>query len=341
MRCVEQRINHVRLADGTRVGYASAGSGPALLHIPGWVSHLELGWACPPERRFYEALATGRTLIRYDRPGCGLSASSAVDPITLEFEVIGTVLDNMGVSTVDVIGSSLSAPIAVLWASARPETVRRLVLYGGWVDGSDLGPLAVRKHILGLVEQHWGLGSQVLTEIFAPDADPGFRAGFAMYQREACDADTARRMLALGYDLDVSVDAAAVTAPTHVVHREGDRAVPLAEGRRLADVIPGATLTVLPGRSHVPFAGDVDALVDELRSGLAPPRVPKRFTATLTPRQLQVADLVAHGLSNRNIGERLVITERSAESHVERIRDRLGFRNRAQIAAWYVTEHAR
>ena len=49
-----------------------------------------------------------------------------------------------------------------------------------------------------------------------------------------------------------------------------------------------------------------------------------------------MAALVAQGWSNRQIADELVITERSAESHVERIRGRLGFRSRAQIAAWYV-----
>jgi DNA-binding CsgD family transcriptional regulator len=44
--------------------------------------------------------------------------------------------------------------------------------------------------------------------------------------------------------------------------------------------------------------------------------------------------------SNRQIAEALVITERSAESHVERIRGRLGFRSRAQVAAWFVASRA-
>ena len=43
---------------------------------------------------------------------------------------------------------------------------------------------------------------------------------------------------------------------------------------------------------------------------------------------------MAEGLTNRQIAERLHITERSAESHLERIRLRLGFRSRAQVAAW-------
>ncbi|MGY1679802.1 ATP-binding protein [Geodermatophilus sp. SYSU D01176] len=54
----------------------------------------------------------------------------------------------------------------------------------------------------------------------------------------------------------------------------------------------------------------------------------------LTRRQREVADLVAQGLTDREIAARLVISPRTAESHVEQILTRLGFRSRAQIAAW-------
>ena len=54
----------------------------------------------------------------------------------------------------------------------------------------------------------------------------------------------------------------------------------------------------------------------------------------LTRRQREVADLVAQGMTDREIAARLVISPRTAESHVEQILTRLGFRSRAQIAAW-------
>jgi DNA-binding CsgD family transcriptional regulator/sugar lactone lactonase YvrE len=56
----------------------------------------------------------------------------------------------------------------------------------------------------------------------------------------------------------------------------------------------------------------------------------------LTPREREVAELVAEGLSNREIAERLVISKRTADAHVEHIRDKLDYRSRAQIAAWFV-----
>jgi predicted ATPase/DNA-binding NarL/FixJ family response regulator len=56
--------------------------------------------------------------------------------------------------------------------------------------------------------------------------------------------------------------------------------------------------------------------------------------AGLTPREVQVAQLVAEGCSNKEIAARLVISQRTAEGHVEHILTKLGFTSRAQIAAW-------
>lgn len=338
MSVMQQRIDRLRLSDGTSVSYAVAGSGPPLVYLPGWVSHVELGWALPLERRFYEALATGRTLIRYDRPGSGLSdPAPEQDLVELEMQVLAALFTVLGLKQADLLGTSLSAPLAVHWAAHHPETVDRLVLYGGWVQGDRVASAELREHVLGLIEHHWGLGSEVLIDIFAPGADTQVRQSLAVHQRASASAETAHRTLAAGYRIDVTKDLPLVTAPTLVIHREDDRAVPLAEGQRLAAEIPGATLRILPGRAHLPFVGDVDALVDAVRHGLGLTPLSRRFSPSLTPRQREVAALVSEGLSNRQIAERLVITERSAESHVERIRARLGFRSRAQIAAWHVT----
>ncbi len=61
----------------------------------------------------------------------------------------------------------------------------------------------------------------------------------------------------------------------------------------------------------------------------------------LTAREREVAGLVAQGLTNKDIAERLVITERTAEGHVERILGKLGFRSRAQIASWFASGEGR
>jgi pimeloyl-ACP methyl ester carboxylesterase len=338
---VQQRLGRVMLADGTGVSFAVAGTGRPLVYVMGWLTHLELSWELPAERAFYEALAPGCRLVRYDRAGCGLSAASSRPPsLALELEQLATVVATLGSEPFDLMGTSMGAAVAVAWAAAHPETVRRLVLYGGWARGAELSPPTVRHHVLGLIESHWGLGSDVLTDIFAPDADAATRAELARYQRACSSAATARALLALSYELDVSDLLAEVRIPTLVVHRDGDRAAPVAQGVALAAGIGGAELVRLPGRSHLPYVGDRDELVRVVRRFLGL-RAPRRRPDVITARQREVAALVSEGCTNREIATRLGIDERSAEGHVERIRLRLGFRSRAQIAAWYVDQRNR
>lgn len=54
----------------------------------------------------------------------------------------------------------------------------------------------------------------------------------------------------------------------------------------------------------------------------------------MTPREIEVARLVADGLTNRQIGSRLGISERTAERHVENLRAKLGVSSRTQVAMW-------
>ena len=335
---MEQQLGVARTPAGVEVAYATAGHGRPLLFVGGWLSHLELSWALPAERQLLESLAQGRTLLRYDRPGCGLSDRSAAPAPSLDLElaVVEAVLAAAGVDRTDIVASSLGVPLTVAWAARHPETVDRLVLYGGWARGADLGTPEVRDHVLGLVAANWGLGADVLTDIFAPDASAGTRAALSAYQRGASSAETAAALLRLCHQVDVTASLGQVRAPTLVVHRDEDRAAPLDQARLIAAGIPGARLEVLPGRSHLPYAGDTPRLVSIIRTFLGLPAGRPAPGPTLTRRQQEVAALVADGLTNREIGERLGIEERSAEGHLERIRLRLGVRSRAQVAAWWV-----
>src|SRR4051794_15242671 len=281
---MDQRIGEVRLADGTHIAHPRAGAGPALVYVPGWLTHLQLSWALPAERAFYSALAEGRTLYRYDKAGCGLSGPADRAPsLELEDETLSAVVEAAGSGPVDLLGVSLGAAVAVRWAAAHPDRVRRLVLYGGWADGAAIASPAVREHVLGLVGTEWGLGSDVLTDIFAPDADRASRRTVGRYQREAATAERARDMLATCYDVDVTGVLGSVRAPTLVLPRDGARAAPLAQGRLLAEGIPGARFRVLPGRSHLPFFGDAETLSRTIRRFLGLPPTRRSATPSLTP----------------------------------------------------------
>jgi pimeloyl-ACP methyl ester carboxylesterase/DNA-binding CsgD family transcriptional regulator len=334
---VKQTIAVTRMTDGREIAYAVCGSGPPLVYPPGWVSHLELSWAVPPERRFYEALAQGRTLVRYDRPGSGLSSrAEGSQSLQVDLEALDAVIRAIGSPRVDLFGSSMGAHVATVWAAEHPETVERLVLYGGWVRGEDFAPPSLQEHVIGLVRTSWGLGSDVLADILMADEGPAMRAAFVQYQRESTSPEMAATFLEQAYKIDVAPFLPLIKSPTIVLHREHDRASPHSQGQLLAASIPGASFVSLPGRTHVAFLGDAQPLVRAVRRFLGLPPAKTSIGPSLTSRQREVAALVAAGLTNHEIAARLGIDERSAEGHVERIRSRLGFRSRTQLAAWWV-----
>lgn len=337
-----RQIRFCPTPSGARIAYATVGSGPPLLVPPGWISHLELLWQDPAYRAFLTPLTAVRTVVEYDRPGCGLSEPwPGALGLDADLEVLQAVAGHLELDRLDLLGISLAAPVAVAYAAQRPERVGRLVLYGGYADGAQIASPRVRAAMLDLIGAHWGLGSEVLADVFLPEGSTGAKATFARLQREATSVQNAVALLAQCYETRVTDLLAEVGAPTLVIHRRDDRAIPYAAGRALAAQIPGARLVSLPGRSHFPFVGDAAAVVRAVLEflGGAPaaqaPGAAGRTARELTPRQLQVAALIAEGRTNRQIAEQLGIEERSAEGHVERIRERLGVTSRAEVAAWW------
>jgi pimeloyl-ACP methyl ester carboxylesterase/DNA-binding CsgD family transcriptional regulator len=342
-----RQIRFVVTPTGVRVAYATVGRGPALVVPAAWLGHLEVAWQDPAIRAFYAPIAAFRTVVTYDKPSCGLSDPWPV-PQTLDsdLEVLQAVTDQLRLDRFDLLGVSVGAPVSLAHAVRHPERVGRLILYGGFANGRQVASPEVRSAMLELVRAHWGLGSDVLADIFLADGSAEMKAQFARLQRGAATAEVAAELLAQVYDIDVDDLVERVAVPTLVLHRREDRAIPYRLGRDLAARIPGARLVSLAGRSHLAYAGDAAAVVREILGFLgawtdAPPAAPpERSPGPLTARQLQVAALVAEGLTNRQIAGRLWIEERSAEGHVERIRQRLGVRSRAQIATWWASAHS-
>jgi non-specific serine/threonine protein kinase len=101
---------------------------------------------------------------------------------------------------------------------------------------------------------------------------------------------------------------------------------------------PGAARAFAAGRSMELREAIAFALGDA-----APPEERARSRgeaerSVLTSRQIEVARLIAQGLSNKEVAARLTISERTVEGHVEQIRNKLGFNSRVQIAAWVVRQ---
>ncbi|WP_345204824.1 alpha/beta fold hydrolase [Fodinibacter luteus] len=315
-----------------RVAWSASGTGPALLCDSGWITHLVAQRELGAFGDVVDRLAERFTVIRYDKPGCGLSDRDRFD-LTFEGQVAAAmaVADAAGAGRFRLFGASQGGQLAAAIAARHPERVEALVLYGTCASGRDLAPAAVRDSVVALVRAHWGLGLRALAEAFVTDPSPEEVAAFARFQRDSASADVAARLLEVYYGTDIRGVLPSVRARTLVLHREGDTGTPFELGREVAALVPGATLVPLSGSSHLYYHGDWRSVVEPLLEFLGEDaeRGPR-----LTARELEVAELVAQGLTNQSVARRLGVAPRTAESHVENIRRKLGVRSRAQVAAW-------
>jgi pimeloyl-ACP methyl ester carboxylesterase/DNA-binding CsgD family transcriptional regulator len=299
-------------------------------------------WEYREHRRFVEALAREYTVIRFDKIGCGLSDRDRTE-FTMESElaVLDALVEHLGLARFALFGSCEGGQVAAAYAATHPDVVSSLIVYGSCVRGRDLAPDDVRRSILALVRAHWGLGSRVLADIWFPAASPDVTAMFARVQRAAASADTAASLLEMFYRFDVAEVLPAIRVPTLVVHRKGSRAVRFELGRELATLIPGAQLTALAGRMQPIYAEGTEAAAAAVLSFLREQSRGRTGTtgsdtagARLTARELQVADLIADGLTNAEIARTLGVSVRTVDTHTENVRTKLGVRARAQIAVW-------
>ncbi|MFC7358788.1 ATP-binding protein [Nocardioides astragali] len=83
-----------------------------------------------------------------------------------------------------------------------------------------------------------------------------------------------------------------------------------------------------------------DGIAYALGERPAPAAPSSEQDTVLTARELEIAELIAEGLSNRQIATRFTLSVRTVETHVQHIMLKLGFRSRTQIASWLAQQHA-
>ena len=295
---VEQRIRFCAGAEGRPIAYAVTGSGPPLVCAAWWVSHLEHDWANPRFRAFFEALGRDHTVYRYDRTGVGLSdrvrTAFSLDSELADLEAVAA---QVGPGPLALLTQSAGGPVATTFAARHPDRVSRLVLYGTYASGATLTRPELQEAMPALVRASWGLGSKMMVDLFAPGCAPDEARALASFQRVACSAEMASRLLALTYQLDATDAARQVRVPTLVLHRRGDRVMPFEAGRRLAALIPGAELVVLEGDIHIPWLGDADAVLAAILRFLtgASPAAATSPRAPIEPAGTPDAEFVCRG----------------------------------------------
>jgi len=346
---LKQDIRFCQTDDGVRIAYSVMGSGPPLVKAAHFLTHLEHDLRTPVWRPWIEELSRGRTLVRYDARGCGLSDRD-VGEISLErwLADLEAVVDAAGLERFALFGGGQGSMTSVSYAVRHPERVTRLVVYSGYARGlMRRSPSAEQlKHarlVVDLIELAWGQDNpafrQVFTSLFVPGSGPEVVDWFNELERVSASPECAARIVRAFFDADVSDLAPRVTCPTLVGHVRGDTRIPFEEGRLLASLIPGARFLPLEGRNHalLPFDPAFTTFFSEVRAFLdaedAP--APRRGAAfkDLTPREREILELVAYGLDNAEIASRLNLSEKTVRNNITAIFDKVGVSTRAQAVA--------
>ncbi len=255
-----QKIGFCDVSDGTKIAYATVGSGRPIVKAANWLNHLEFDWASPLWSASYAQFARTRTFIRYDERGCGLSDW---DSHTLDFEAfvedLEAVADKLGLEKFPLIGISQGCAVSIEYAARHPERVSGLILISGYAAGwRHVGTpeeKARREAVQRVTELGWGTENPAYRHIYSktlmPDAAPEQLDWFDEFQRRTASPQNAARLLDAFGHIDVRHRLADIDVPTLVLHSRYDQRIPIDQGRDLAAGIRNAEFVPLESRHHL------------------------------------------------------------------------------------------
>ena len=270
-------IRYTRTTDGLNIAYQVVGEGPLdLVFVPQVISNVEIFWENPRWAAFMRELASFSRLLLFDRRGVGLSdRPSGVPPLEQRMDDVRAVLDAVGSERAALFGTGPDGAMAVLFAATYPARVTALVLF------------AVPPRGLWASDYPWGLredaAQHYIEESERRFAEPDFIAQLAqrMYPTIASDEEVlawavhATRLSAtpgalaalrrMNLEIDIRSVLPTIRVPTLVLHRTGDRYVPVDVSRLVAEQVPGALYRELDGIDHIPWVGDAGAVAVAVR----------------------------------------------------------------------------
>jgi class 3 adenylate cyclase len=261
-------------SDGVNIAYQVTGDGPLdLVMVMGFISHLELDWDEPRAAHFLERLSSFARLIRFDKRGTGLSdRPGGLPDLETRMDDVRAVMDAVSSERAALIGISEGGPMTALFAATYPERTSALVLYGTYAKRQDPDedypwPSTREERIAYAdeVERTWGGMADL--GMLAPNADDALAEWWSTRARAAAGPGAARDLILMNSAIDVRDVLPVVQAPTLVLHRTGDQDSNVAEGRYIADRIPGGQFIELAGDDHLPWI-DADQILDEVEEFL-------------------------------------------------------------------------
>jgi pimeloyl-ACP methyl ester carboxylesterase/DNA-binding CsgD family transcriptional regulator len=340
---LRQHVRYVTASDGTRLAWAESGAGPVVVKAANWLTHLEYEWESPVWKHWIQFFSAHSRFVRYDERGCGMSGWQGGTLSVLQWvSDLELVIDAARpAGPVTLLGISQGGAACIEYAIRHPERVARLILYGGYARGAlRRGTPMTRQEYQAMVDLArvaWGKDNptfrQVFTSRFIPEGSQEQLQWFNDLCLKTTTGEIAASLFKARAILDISSSLAQVRTPTLVLHGRQDAVVPIEEGRFLATGIPNAEFVELDSRNHVLLEHEPawqrfrEAVLGFLQTG--EPARDSAFAA-LSTRERQVLALMADGLSNGDIAERLNISEKTVRNHASNLFDKLGVWSRAQ-----------
>src|SRR5262244_2993939 len=281
-------VRYARSGD-VHIAYRVFGDGPRdLVLIPGTLSHAEIFWEHPINQSLLKRFTAFARVIVFDKRGQGLS--DRVGEQTLEERIcdVCAVMDAAGSARATIYGWSEGGPMCLMFAATYPERTTALVLYGTFASMKD-DPWAVSREqmeaSLGELERRWGEGVVLLFNAPSRRNDQAFLQWFARIERAAASPGSVLTLMRANYGVDVRHLLPALRVPTLILHRAGDKLVPVRAGRYLAEHIPGAMYAEIPGTDHLVLDLETqDVIADKIEEFITGERrrlEPDRVVATV------------------------------------------------------------
>jgi len=345
---MRQQIQFCTSADGTRIAFATMGSGPPLVRAASWMTHLEHDAINPITVPYWEEFARNHTFIRYDLRGHGLSERNVEDmSFAAWVKDLEAVIDAAGLDRVSLIGMSAGGPLAIAYAAYHPQRVQKMMLHGAFVRGirvHDLRPEQIEQidALNHMVEVGWGTKHAAFRQIFSalliPSGNVDQWQWWNELQRQSSSGRVAASALKTMQGIDIRYLASSVACPTLVTHSTGDTSVPFAEGRLTASLIPGARLVAVNDRNHILIKADPawEEFVEEFRNFFCTDTPSRPLSASqpafpqLSARETEVLDLIARGMDNDQIAARLELSPKTVRNHITSIFSKLEIYTRSK-----------
>ena len=277
---MEQEIRFSTAPDGVRLAYGTHGSGPAIVKVAHWFTHLQLEWESPVWQHWWSELGRDHRVVRYDLRGCGLSDRQPANLDLAAFVAdLESVVDAARLGRFALLGISGGGATAIRYAIRHPERVSHLVLCGAYVRGRKRRDATHKQRaetelLQSIVNSGWDAATPVFRRVFSsllvPDASEQQKAWLDEIMQVSTSPATAARLREIWSQDDLTELLAQVTTPTLVAHARDDQLSPFDEARLLAAGIPGARLLPLDSRNHALLASEPawPAFVTELRAFL-------------------------------------------------------------------------